>query len=138
MLEKDIQREIVGYLKKIGIVFSVTNADRSFRKNGMPRTSKVKKGWPDITALLPVVINNKPVAISFGIEVKTKTGRLREHQVLTKNEMERDGGIYLVARSREDVRDYLLCIIHSGEWKLKSELEEKVKKVKFIKATYEQ
>ena len=53
-------------------------------------------GSPDIFC-----INDGSV---YGIEIKSATGRLSSAQQQFKEEMERAGGIYIVARSLDDIQ----------------------------------
>lgn len=54
-------------------------------------------GAPDIFVVLP------PEGKLVGIEVKDLKGKLNENQVVFKANLEKTGGVYLVARSLDDV-----------------------------------
>ena len=74
ILEKDIQKQIVTYLKLKKVPYAVTNAERVWSKQGFPIKSKVSPDHPDLSATMPVLINGNAVGLSFYIEVKTPTG----------------------------------------------------------------
>ena len=58
-------------------------------------------GQSDILAVIP------PHGTLVGIEVKTKTGRQRPEQILFQKRLEAVGGVYILARSVEDVAQLL-------------------------------
>lgn len=57
------------------------------------------KGIPD-----RIAVHN---GIFYGIEVKAKRGFLSEHQIKFKNDLVAAGGVYIEARSLEDVMKFL-------------------------------
>lgn len=93
--EAEIQSAICEYLRLFKIPFSVTNADRTYSRNGKVTRSKVYAGWPDITACL----NGR----FWGIEVKSKKGRLRPAQKEVLKMLEEANGIITIARSLDDL-----------------------------------
>ncbi len=58
-------------------------------------------GQPDIQGIIA------PTGKYLGIEVKSPTGRQSEEQKLFQAMVERQGGIYILARSVDDVRKIL-------------------------------
>jgi len=125
--EADIQRAILAYLAtRRNIVFWRQNSG-SFTapairaiaavldKFGLGRkkhaiTAAVKRavghykctsesGLPDITVVYK--------GVYVGIEVKTPTGRLTKDQKLMHKKMDKAGARYIVARSINDVKEYL-------------------------------
>jgi hypothetical protein len=97
--EREIQAAICEYLTLKGYLFSRTNnapiydtARKTFRK--LPKYAR--KGWPDIC----LITNGK----FYGIEVKTDVGRLSPEQKEFGSEIIRNGGMYVVARSIDDVQ----------------------------------
>lgn len=98
ILEKDIQMTICKYLEIKGIFFWRQNNTPIFaqgRFRAMPKYSKL--GIPDIIAILPP--NGRFVAI----EVKRPNGKLSEHQEAFRDELQRIGGLYVVATSVDDI-----------------------------------
>ncbi len=102
-LEKDIQTTIISYLKLRNIQHSVTNADRVWGRNGGVRQSKVEKGWPDISAVLPVEINGVKIGVSLFIEVKTLVGTAKPEQKEKLQILSEAGAVCILARKVEDV-----------------------------------
>lgn len=102
-LEKDIQKQIVEYLERAGIQASVTNADRTWGKGGGVRTSKVPKGHPDITAVLPVVYDGFVIGLAWYIEVKTPTGSIKQEQRDKLAALAKAGALCTVARDVDTV-----------------------------------
>lgn len=98
--EQDIQALILIYVTSLPCSFGFrmntgvsTHGDR-FTRYGLP-------GQPDIF----LILNGRFV----GVEVKTKTGRQSEAQKNWQRNCERAGGIYILARSVDDVRDRLVA-----------------------------
>ncbi len=102
-LEADIQATIVAYLQLKKVEFSITNADRVWGKGGGVRASKVEKGHPDITAVLPVVIDNFKFGLALYIEVKTATGNIKEEQKIKMLRLANSGALCILARDVESV-----------------------------------
>lgn len=103
--EKDRQAAILAYLKKQGVVHSVTDTKPViYFENGEKRFSKrvSEKGWPDITAVLPS-------GRFWGIEVKSGDGRLSPEQKTMRDRIEQSGGVYTVAQTVNDVAAVLAC-----------------------------
>jgi len=103
ILEKDIQKQIVTYLKLKKVPYAVTNAERVWSKQGFPIKSKVSPDHPDLSATLPVKVNGNPLGLSFYIEVKTPTGSVRDGQKVKLRELADAGALCVLARSLEDV-----------------------------------
>lgn len=103
LLEKDIQRLILDYFTVKDIVHTVSNADRVWGAKGGIRQSKVSKGWPDISGVLPVKVGDMLVGLSFYCECKTATGSIREEQRETLTRLSKAGAVCVVARNVEDV-----------------------------------
>ncbi|QHJ84041.1 MAG: hypothetical protein [Caudoviricetes sp.] len=97
--ESDIQSLILIYVTSLPESFAfrmntgVSNNDGRFTRYGIP-------GQPDIFMIYR--------GRFIGVEVKTKTGRQSEKQKQWQRNCERAGGIYILARSVDDVRDRLM------------------------------
>lgn len=106
--EADIQLAIVQLLDYMQIPNSPTDASRVWSKSGGVRKSKVKPGWPDVSA-----------TISFGhhkgrslyIETKAERTGFQPGQKECHAELRRAGAIVLVPRS---VSDFAHKMIESG------------------------
>ena len=97
--EHDIQSEILIYVTSLPCSFGFrmntgvsTHGDR-FTRYGLP-------GQPDIFLIYRERF--------IGVEVKSKTGRQSDKQKQWQRNCERGGGIYILARSVDDVRDRLM------------------------------
>ena len=109
--EKTIQKEILNYLEFLcrnrrlyyyrsnSGQFSFTRADGS---KGFMKTGRV--GCPDITVLLPG-------GRFVGVEVKTKKGSLSPFQKKTAELIEELGGVYLLVRSVEELKENLESLV---------------------------
>lgn len=117
LLEKDIQAQIVAYLKIKGIEHTVTNADRTWGKGGGVRQSKVVKGWPDISGVLPVKVAGLKVGLALYVEVKTRNGTIKPEQRETLNSLANAGAACVLARDVEDVV-WLVAAYKGKEWTL--------------------
>lgn len=102
-VEKDIQKTILEYLDAMRIVHSVTNADRTWGKSGGVRQSKVTKGWPDVSGVLPVYVSGLRIGLSLYIEVKTPTGSISDEQKDTLTRLSQAGALCIVARNLIEV-----------------------------------
>lgn len=83
------------------------------------------KGTADVQASIPVgrmvrdpmtgeTVKVGPMAFVAWIETKTRQGRLSPDQVAFQQQCQRDGALYIVARSIDDVRDVILPRIQQG------------------------
>jgi hypothetical protein len=93
--ERAIQRTILIYLRVRGCLVAVTDAGAAFRA-GVFGADTVPAGWPDITGLLPD-------GRFIGVECKSPTGRQSPAQSRMQEEIRRRNGVYILARSIEDV-----------------------------------
>lgn len=105
LLEKDIQKQIVNYLKLKKVPCAVTNAERVWSKQGFPIKSKVSPDHPDLTATMPVLVNGNALGLSFYIEVKTPSGSIRDGQKVKLRELADAGALCVLARSLDDVKE---------------------------------
>jgi len=98
--EKEIQKSILDYLRFRRHLCKRNNSGFVFinNPNGKKRAINVgEAGWPDIEGIL------KPSGRYFGIEVKTQVGKLSESQLNMKQSILDAGGIYVLARTIDDV-----------------------------------
>jgi len=61
------------------------------------------KGSPDLMCRVPVTIGDRKLATLVGIECKSDKGKLSDDQAAWRAAHEADGGVYLVARSIDDL-----------------------------------
>lgn len=121
ILEKDIQRSILDYLQLKKIFHWRNNSGFMFIK-GADKTRGIKLGQtgsPDIFVVLPEIISivNAGVDVKvssdmkfgqiFGIEVKAPKGVQSDHQKNWQIEFEKAGGVYILARSVDDIIKFL-------------------------------
>ena len=101
VLEKHIEKSILQYLNQVMGAFAWKNATMGVwdPRKKIYRTNTNLKGVSDI-----ICIFNRQV---FFIEVKTKTGKLSEHQKHFIDECNERGVKAFVARSIQDVVDNL-------------------------------
>lgn len=94
MLEKEIQKSILQYLS-LKRVFHWRNNSGALQTQhgGFIRFGAV--GSPDIFVIKK--------GICFGLECKTKKGRLSDGQLLFSEDFAKAGGVYCVVRSLDDV-----------------------------------
>src|ERR1041385_2391424 len=99
MTEREIQESICKVLTLYGIVHSVTDASRSFTPDGGAR-SKVRKHWPDVTAVLPG-------GRALFIECKTAKGKATPGQLAMLDRLQKQGAVAVIARSGFEVHALL-------------------------------
>ena len=104
---KELEDAIKDYMDWMNIEGTHTNADRVWGKDGQPRPSKVKEGWPDRTYVL------KPYGKMFCIEIKSGKDELSPEQIKVISSIIASGGIVVVARSVEDVKEALVNYMNS-------------------------
>jgi VRR-NUC domain len=97
--ESEIQAAICDYLSLRGYLFSRTNNSPIYDKargafRALPKYTR--RGWPDVC-----LIKNGQF---IGIEVKTETGKLSDHQRKLGAAITNHGGRYIVARSIDDIQ----------------------------------
>ncbi|MFB3894499.1 MAG: VRR-NUC domain-containing protein [Phycisphaerae bacterium] len=93
--ERAIQRAILIWLRLHGCLVAVTDAGAAYRA-GSFGADTVPAGWPDITGLLPD-------GRFIGVECKSADGRQSQVQKSMESEIRKRKGIYVLARSIEDI-----------------------------------
>ena len=104
---KQIEAGIEEYMNWMQVEGTHTDASMPFGKDGQPRPGKVKVGWPDRTYVL------KPHGKMFCIEIKTEIDKLSDEQVTVISSIIASGGIVVVARSVEDVKQAYVAYMNS-------------------------
>ena len=98
--EREVQRAILIYLRARGCLVAVTDAGAAYRA-GSFGADTVPAGWPDITGLLPD-------GRFIGVECKSPEGRQSPVQKQMEQEIRRRNGIYVLARSIDDVEGAIM------------------------------
>ncbi len=93
--ERAVQKAIAIWLRAQGALVAITDAGAAHRA-GCFGGDTVPAGWPDITGLLPD-------GRFIGVECKAPGGRQSPVQKVMEQEIRRRRGIYVLARSIEDV-----------------------------------
>lgn len=76
-------------------------------KAGKFRKSNTRKGIADIMASKRITHEGRTFAVTVAIEVKVGKDRLSEHQERMRDEIQKKGGVYIVARDWEGfIRDW--------------------------------
>lgn len=96
-LEKDVKAAVFEYLELKGYHWWPTNNAGTYnKKTGFRRTPKwFKKGVPDANLILN--------GTYYAIELKSSTGKQSKEQKTFQVKMEREGGVYLLVRSINDL-----------------------------------
>ena len=97
--ERAIQSAILIWLRAHGHLVAVTDAGAAYRA-GSFGADTVPAGWPDITGLTPT-------GRFLGVECKSPTGRQSPAQKQTEQSIRQRNGIYILARSIDDVEKAL-------------------------------
>lgn len=98
--EGQIQLQIIRYLKSLGFAVGKTRTMGVRNPEGGYRLDPYTfRGFPDLTAFVPELLF---------IEVKAERGRFTEYQRDFQELCEKAGITYIVARSIEDVEEYLM------------------------------
>jgi hypothetical protein len=84
------------WLRARGCLVAVTDAGAAYRA-GAFFGDAIPSGWPDVTGLLPD-------GRFIGVECKAASGRQSPVQRHMEQEIRRRSGIYVLARSAEDVQ----------------------------------
>lgn len=92
--EAVIQNHICMMLDHYKVCYSVTDASRFWSKDGNPRPSKVRRGWPDLTGCYR--------GRFFGLEVKVPGAYPKPVQKLCHAKIRANGGFVAVVRSWAD------------------------------------
>lgn len=99
--EDMVDVEVEDVLKRHGVSYGKTRAERSFNANNQI-VKRLPDGWPDFTACLP------PMGRFFVIEAKRPVGgKLRYDQAVRLSEFWEGGALICIARSGEDVEDVI-------------------------------
>jgi len=105
--ERTIQKAIVAYLRAAGCLVAVTDAGAAYRA-GAFGADTVPAGWPDITGLTPD-------GRFLGVEVKAAGGRQSPVQKHMEQQIRQRHGLYILARSVEDVEAGLINAERTGK-----------------------
>lgn len=70
-------------------------------KIGRYRPSGMRKGFEDIDAIYPVIINGIKIGVKIACEIKIGKDKLSEDQITRQKEVEAAGGIYIVCKTME-------------------------------------
>ena len=97
--ERAVQKAVLAWLRAHGAVVAVTDAGAAYRA-GAFFGDAIPPGWPDITGLLPS-------GRFIGVECKAPGGRQSNIQKLIAHQIRKCNGIYILARSPNDVRQRL-------------------------------
>lgn len=93
--ERAVQRAIVTYLRARGCLVAVTDAGAAYRAGAFFGDS-IPSGWPDITGVLPS-------GRFIGVECKAASGRQSPVQKAMEAAVRKRNGIYILAKSVDDV-----------------------------------
>ena len=102
--ERAVQKVCLIELRRLGALVAVTDAGAAYRA-GAFFGDAIPAGWPDITGVLPD-------GRFIGVECKApacpglgqRAGRQSPAQKVVEEEVRRRNGLYILARSAEDVR----------------------------------
>ncbi|MGC9455227.1 MAG: VRR-NUC domain-containing protein [Phycisphaerae bacterium] len=97
--ELAVQKACLAYLRERGALMAVTDAGAAHRA-GAYFGSAVPRGWPDITGVLPG-------GRFIGVECKAPNGRQSPAQKAMQREIRSRGGLYVLARSTDDLTKQL-------------------------------
>jgi VRR-NUC domain-containing protein len=96
-LERDIQSGVIHLLTLLHIPHSVTDASRTWSKDGEVRRGKVDTDWPDVSGTLP------PTGRALYVETKARWGKLSPGQREKIKELRRAGALCIVPDNISDV-----------------------------------
>ena len=95
-----LTRAIVDYIRLTGNYGErINNVGVYDAKRGVYRKGGTRKGIADIMATKRIQAGERTYGVSVAIEVKIGKDRLSEYQQTVKEEIERSGGVYIVARN---------------------------------------
>jgi hypothetical protein len=97
--ETEVQKSITEALALHRVVFTVTDASRSYAKDGSVR-QKVRTDWPDVSGVLPG-------GRAIFIECKTLTGKASLGQLAMLERLKKQGAVAFIARSGFEVHQVL-------------------------------
>jgi len=92
--EAKVQKQIVQWLLKQGVIVAVTDAG-ALARVGLGMACGIPTGWPDITGCTRT-------GRFLGVECKAAKGRQSAGQLLFQQRITENGGIYILARSLEE------------------------------------
>ena len=105
-LEKDILKSILSWLDLNKYTYWRNSIGPVMRGGGKAKLSfspNPMRGFPDLAGIVPGSNGRLWTA-----EVKTKTGKLSEHQLLWQERLKSAGVVYFVPRSLDEMVSYLL------------------------------
>lgn len=93
--ERAVQKAVLLWLRAHGALVAVTDAGAAYRAGGFFGDA-IPAGWPDITGLLPD-------GRFIGVECKAPKGTQSAVQKAIEQEIRRRNGVFVLARTVEDV-----------------------------------
>jgi hypothetical protein len=92
--EAKVQKQIVQWLLKQGVIVAITDAG-ALARVGLGMSCGIPTGWPDITGCTRT-------GRFLGVECKAAKGRQSTGQILFQQRILENGGIYILAHSLEE------------------------------------
>lgn len=93
---------VIRWLESIGGAGRRVNTQGQYDSSkGIWRKSGMKKGFEDVDAIYPLVLNGVKIGIKLAIEIKIGKDRLSDDQKERMAEVEKCGGFYIVAKDIE-------------------------------------
>jgi hypothetical protein len=96
----ELTRSIEAFIRMTGnYADRINNTGIYDKKTGRWRKGGTRKGIADIMAAKHIEVGGRKLAITVAIEVKVGKDRMSPDQVRVKAEIEKAGGVYIIARS---------------------------------------
>ena len=96
----ELTRSIEAFIRMTGgYADRINNTGIYDPRTGRWRKGGTRKGIADIMASKPVTHEGRTFAVNVAIEVKVGKDRMSEHQQKIREEVERAGGVYMIARN---------------------------------------
>ena len=113
--ESVIQAAGIAWLKTTGLMFWRSNSGSLFLHGRHINLGPV--GCADVSVVIP------PSGRFVGLEFKSEHGRQRPDQVAYAAGLTKQGGLYFIVRSVEDVKNAIAQALGEEQWKLLSGLQ---------------
>jgi len=95
----DLTKTILAFIRLSGnYADRINNTGIYDVKTGKFRKSNTRKGIADIMASKRIEHEGRTFAVQVAIEIKVGNDRLSEHQERMRDEIQKKGGVYIVAR----------------------------------------
>lgn len=113
----ELTSAIMKYMRSLRCAVARINTTGIYdEKIGKYRYSGSTNGVEDVNCILPVNIAGMKVGVTVAVEIKTGKDRMRDEQLERKENVEKAGGHYIIAKTFDQFKNEIDEIVHKYEY----------------------